>query len=181
MGAIEIDFPDRHHLSAAEGWVELGDTAASKAELKRLAPQWLCHPDVLEVRWRIYARERRWECALAVARALIRVAPERCVGWIDQSYSLHEMQRTVEAWARLLPAAAKFPEVATIPYNLACYACRLGKLAQARSWLVRAIEIDGEGPVKRLARSDPDLQPLWGELDNLPRNSKPPQPTTELA
>ena len=31
----------------------------------------------------------------------------------------------------LLPAADRFAQVMAIPYNLACYACRLGNLRQA--------------------------------------------------
>ena len=50
--------------------------------------------------------------------------PDEPVGWIHRSYVLHEQKRTREAWDLLLPAAKKFPEDFTIPYNLACYAIR---------------------------------------------------------
>ena len=54
------------------------------------------------------------------------------------------MNRTLEAWDNLLPVAGKFPEVGTIPHNLACYACRLGNLEQAQSWLEKAMGVQGK-------------------------------------
>ena len=69
-----------------------------------------------------------------------------------------------KAWDALLPAAEKFPKEPVIPYNLACYACQLQKLEDARSWLKRAIEIGGKERMKEMALEDPDLQPLWKEI-----------------
>ena len=39
----------------------------------------------------------------------------------------------------LRPAFEKFPKVSVIPYNLACYACQMNKLDEARVWLRRAM------------------------------------------
>jgi len=48
------------------------------------------------------------------------------------------------AWGMLLPAFEKFPEEPTIPYNLACYACQMKRLDEARQWLERAATIAGK-------------------------------------
>ena len=72
-----------------------------------------------------------------------------------------------KAWDALLPAFDKFPKEPTIPFNLACYACQLRQLEVARNWLKRAVAIGGEEKIKRMALSDPDLEPLWGEIQGL--------------
>ena len=45
-------------------------------------------------------------------------------------------------------------------YNLACYACVLGKKFEARRRLAKAIDIGGDG-VKTRALDDPDFEELW--------------------
>ncbi len=99
-----------------------------------------------------------------IAEAIIKVAPERPFGWIHRSFALHEVKRTQEAWDKLLPAALKFPKVWIFSYNLACYACQLGNLEDARQWLVKAFEIGGTSKIKLQALDDPDLEPLWQEI-----------------
>jgi tetratricopeptide (TPR) repeat protein len=162
-----LDFPDRHHAQAAEGWLELGDSAEAARELRHLSKVASSHPDVLELRWRLYASQGAWDAALDVARAVTNVAPERPSGWIHQSYSLHELERTEEAWDLLRPVAEKFPMESIIPYNLACYACRLGELQRARDWLQRALRLFEKSEFKRMALGDPDLVALRDYIETL--------------
>ena len=65
------------------------------------------------------------------------------------------------ARAVLLEAAAVHPDVALIPYNLACYACVLGQVGAAGKLLQVALSMDVM--LKRLALDDPDLDPIFGE------------------
>ncbi len=162
-----LDYPDRHFVRAAEGWLELGDSAEAARELRQLTRAGEKHPDVLELRWRLFALTGQWDAALAMARAVITIAPERPTGWIHQSYSLHELKRTDEALQQLLPIANKFPEDSVIPYNLACYACQLGDLLVARDWIQRAVKLLGKAEVKSMAQSDSDLAPLRGYIEGL--------------
>lgn len=122
------------------------------------------HPDVLEVRCTLGAVERRWEAVLAAAEVLLASAPDRCSGWVDRSYSLHELKRTQEAWDKLLPAVRLFPGVHIIPFNLACYACQLGRMKEAREWLAAAMKVSRRDIILAMALSDLDLEPLWPEL-----------------
>ena len=156
----DLGFPDLHHVRAAEGWLELGDAIEAARELNTLSEPARGHPDVLELCWRLHAMRGDWDAALAVARTLTRSMPERASGWIHQSYCLHEMKRTEEAWRLLRPAAELFPDETTIAYNLACYACQLGELAAAKEWLQRAARKQGRGPVRLMGMDDPDLVPL---------------------
>lgn len=164
---LPLDYPDRHFLLASEGWLELGDPAESASELRRLSKEGELHPDVLELRWRLYAGKGEWEAALAVSRTLVSAAPERPSGYIHQSYSLHELARTEEAWELLLDTVDRFPKESVIAYNLACYACQLGDLVVARDWLQRAVKIRGKTEIKAMAMQDSDLSLLKGYIEGL--------------
>lgn len=163
----ELGFPDRHFVLAAEGWLELGNAAEAAQELTRVRRVARRHPDVLELNWRVLAQLGEWDLALGVAGAVVQVAPDRPSGWIHRSYTLHELKRTPEAWEALLPAAEQFPEEAIIAYNLACYACQLGDLDGAETWLSRAARLRGREEIKSMGLQDPDLRPLAGFLQQL--------------
>ena len=68
--------PDSLHLRAAQGWLELGNHAEADEELEKITPQLRAHPDVLKVRWEIYAAAKKWEAALDIAATLIQLDPE---------------------------------------------------------------------------------------------------------
>src|SRR6185369_10423391 len=161
--ATPLPARDQHHLRAAEGWLELGDWRSANEELESITPSLRAHPDVLAMRWNVYSEAKQWELALLVAEALCNLVPDDLNALIHRSFALHELKRTVEAEVLLLPALDRFPDEPTVPYNLACYACVLGRVEEARRLLERAIEVSGEqgDEVKLQALDDPDLQGLW--------------------
>jgi predicted Zn-dependent protease len=156
-----IEHPDSVYLRAAQGWLELGNPAEALLELDQMSVDTREHPAVIEVRWQIAAKTRRWEAALALAEALCARAPTSACGWIHRSYCLHELKRTQEAWDTLLPFADAFPEEWLICYNLACYACQLRELDAARKWLSRAVQVGDAREINRLAAADSDLKRLF--------------------
>jgi predicted Zn-dependent protease len=95
------------------------------------------------------------------------VAPQWPAGWIHQSYTLHELRRTNEAFQFLQAIVIKFPEESVIPYNLACYACQMGQLDVAQRWLNQAVRIGGKASVKEMAEEDADLEPLRSYIEAL--------------
>jgi tetratricopeptide (TPR) repeat protein len=163
----DIEPPDSHHLNAAIGWLELGLPRDAWEEIARLSTALRAHPETLAVEWELYARERRWPEALDVASRLQEADDARPTGWINRAFALHELRRTAEARDALLPAVGRFPALGVIPYNLACYACQLGQFEEARGWLRQAMKIDGRDVVISRARSDTDLRPLLGEIDQI--------------
>jgi Flp pilus assembly protein TadD len=161
--------PDMHYLSAALGWMELGNCVEAKAELAKVASALAKHPNVLEVRWAIHVSEKEWLQALQAAEELVESASNQPSGWLHRAYAL---RRTAgggvkAAWDALLPAVDLFPHESTIPYNLACYACQLGQLEDARRWLRRALAAGKKAKIRSMASSDPDLRPLWSEINSL--------------
>ena len=166
----DLEPPNTHHVRAAIGWLELGNAAEAGEEIARVAPEFLEHPDVLDVRWMVCAAGRSWEAALEVAEALVRVAPERSSGWVHRAYALRRVRQggLQMAWAALRPAYEKFPKEDMIPYNLACYAAQSGRLDAAWEWLHKAMEAAGDVKViKERAMADADLQPIWDRIREL--------------
>jgi hypothetical protein len=162
--------PDTHHLSAAIGWLELGDSIEAGEELARISAAALEHPDVLEVRWQICAVTKSWEAAAEVAELCVARAPDRASGWLHRAFA---KRRTPgggldAAWETLRPAFEKFPDEPIIPFNLACYAAQAGRLDEAWDWLQHAIRASGNlSEIRRMALADPDLQPLWERIRQL--------------
>ena len=155
---------DAGHLQAAEGWVGLGDFAAANSELEEITPASRAHPDVLQLRWRIYAHAAKWDACLDIATALTKMTPERRFGWIHRAHALDKLGRTQEAKDLLVSVVNDFESNSTMPYHLARYCARLGQIDEAKQWLGRALlAAEGLEEVEKLrkrAMEDPDLEPL---------------------
>jgi len=166
----ELQPPDTHHLSAAIGWLELGNHVEAGEELANISAPFLEHPDVLETRWAVCAAGKSWEAAALAAELLLVNAPERASGWIHRAYALRRAPGggLQKAWEALRPAFEKFPGESVIPYNLACYAAQSDRLDEAWDWLHKAMDAAGDvNEIKRRALADADLQPLWERIREL--------------
>ena len=162
-----LDYPARHHVKAAAGWVELSCPAEALKELDAMPTDQRGHPEALDVEWKALTGMGKWKRALAVAERLVDLTPDEVAGWIHRSYCLHELKKTREAMELLDPAYPRFPDDFIVPYNLACYACQLGDLVSAKSWLERAFKRGKRKIVKRMALGDEDLKPLHGEIERM--------------
>ena len=155
--------PDELHFQAANGWLELGSWLEANEELENITPQMRVHPDVLALRCEIYGRAEKWHACVDIAETFVNFKPSRAEGWIHRSYALHALLHTQEAFDKLVPAAKQFPNVWTIPYNLACYCAQLGRFDEAKAWFKKALRVDGRA-VQRAGIDDPDLKPLWKSM-----------------
>jgi hypothetical protein len=166
MSATPLDPPDLHYLLAASGWIGLGNLPEAETELDGIQPQFQGHPDVLELRWSLCAQRHEWTLALPIAARLVEADPDRSSGWLHQAYALRRVPEggLRAAWNALLPAFARFPKEPIIAYNLACYACQLGHLDEARHWFQNALKVGDQERTRAMALADPDLAPLWPEL-----------------
>src|SRR5579859_5029639 len=106
-----LEPPESHYVSAALGWVGLGNFSEARLELAQVSPAFQAHPDVLEVQWHICAEEENWDEGLRTARALVEAAPGRSSGWLHQAYAIRRVESggVRQAWEALLPAFDKFP------------------------------------------------------------------------
>lgn len=155
--------PDSHHLSGAQGWLGLGNYLEANAELEQISPKMRVHPDVLEIRWEIYAKKKRWQACVDIGNTIMTVDPYRSSGWIRHSFALHELKRTDEAYTHLASVVDDFPDDWHIPYNLACYCSQLGRIDEAKEWFKKAVAIDDK-TVPRDGIDDPDLKPMWDSM-----------------
>ena len=155
---------DLLHLKAAQGWLELGNSAEAEAELHEIGPETRKHPDVLEMRWKIYAQAQKWDICVEMAESLVDSAPRRSTGWLYLAASFQALHLTEEAYETLAGVASNFPDNVAIPYQLACYAVELNLLEDARLWLEQAIEGGDSKELKLLALKDPAVQSLWRHL-----------------
>jgi tetratricopeptide (TPR) repeat protein len=154
---------DSFRLSAAEGWLGLGDLVSANNELDEITPELRSHPEVLMLRCEIYSKAKKWDYVVAIAEALVKIMPGEQRGWTHRSFALHELNCTQEAFDQLLPAVKLFPKDWLIPYNLSCYCSQLRRFEEAQEWFKKAMAID-EVTVKRTGIDDPDLQPLWDSM-----------------
>ena len=165
-GMKAIEPPDLHHLRAASGWLLLGNDLEATEDLERINPQLHTHPDVLEVRWQICARARKWETCLDIARAIVEIDPNRASGWIGWAYAIRQVTGggLQAAFDILLSVAEKFPAEPMIPFGLACYAGQMGRLEEASRWLRKAFAAahhSGRGNrLKSMVLDQPELESL---------------------
>jgi predicted Zn-dependent protease len=167
LDMIEVPPPSKHYLSAALGWLELGNPSEAGEEIARVSPEYLDHPHVLDLRWQICAAGRRWKPALEVAHLLMQKAPDNASAWLHRAYALRRVEGRglAQAWDALLPAAERFPAEPIIPYNLACYAAQLGRVDEAWEWVQKAVKAAGTAEhIKTMALADADLELLWDRI-----------------
>ena len=161
-----LENPDLHHARSAEGWLELGNPAEAEAEIKNISPAQHNHPAVLEIRWEISAKQAKWDLAKDIARTIVTENPDDASGWLHLSYATRRATggSVQDAWEVLLPVGNKFEKVALVSYNLACYACQLGKPIVAWKWLQKAFTTGDLAHLKFMALHDSDLEPLWKKI-----------------
>ncbi len=162
-----LEPPDSYHLSAAEGWLALGSASEALVELEKIITTSQNHSDVLFIRWHAFASLKNWKACVDVGRRLIEAAPDQVSSWQNYANSLFYEKRYQEAFDVLFPAVQKFPAEWSIPYNLACYQCQLGKLEDALFWFRMALTLGEADVVKKHGLKDPDLNVLWSAIRKL--------------
>jgi predicted Zn-dependent protease len=161
-----LEPPDSHYVSAAVGWLELGNAREAAAELAAVAPVLAQHPVVLELRYDIHAQAGQWDLAAEAALTLSRVIPDEPGAWAKLAYATRRKPGGSLPSAKEILASAhqRFPAEVLITYNLACYECQLGNLSQALVLLQAAFKLGNPVTLKQMSLCDPDLEPLSREI-----------------
>ncbi len=110
------------------------------------------------VRIALLQEQQDWPALRDCAADYARRAPEEAAAWITWAYATRRADSITGAQKVLLAAIPHHPANGTIQFNLACYACQLGELADARHHLDLAIALDKA--FAKAATTDPDLEPL---------------------
>lgn len=164
-----IEPPDSHHVSAAVGWMELGDWRSALEDLEKVAPEFRSHPAVLLVEYEASAKGENWVRAAEVAGTLVDVFPGEPQFWIWQAYASRRMPNGGIPLAKDILSKAQqcVPGEPLISYNIGCYECQLGNLGSARQWLEKAFAIGNRQTLKTLALEDRDWEPMWDEIKQI--------------
>ncbi len=164
---------DAFRLLAAEGWLELGNAAEAEKELDQIKGRARSRPDVLKARWCVCHAARKWAAGVEIGTKLIDLEPRDSFGWINRSYAIRRAPEggVQAAYDALKPGAERVADVELVAFNLACYACQLGRLDEARQWLKQAFKAarqNGRLPeCRRQALLEEDLGPLRDELGSI--------------
>jgi predicted Zn-dependent protease len=149
-------------LQRADGFLDLKMWAQASRELAKVPGLHRDCTPYQELALRLAMEERQWLAAADAARLLQQRLPEEPAFWVQLAYTTRRAQDLPAAESILREALERFPHVAIIPYNLACYACQAGNLERAVGYLDQAFLLDDT--FRELARADEDLKPLWDAL-----------------
>src|SRR3954471_918593 len=69
LGSLSAE--DSRHVKAAERWLELGNHSEANEELEKVEAANRAHPEVLFLRWEIYARARQWKACEDIASRFV--------------------------------------------------------------------------------------------------------------
>lgn len=164
-----IEPPDSHYVSAAAGWLGLGNWKEAREELRHVDPLLANHPAILLVNYEISATAGEWDSAAEAARRLAEMTPGEPGAWTALAYATRRKPGGGIPPAReiLTDARRRFPEEPLIAYNLACYECQLGNLPEALQWLREAFKLGDARELKSMSLKDPDLIVLHGEISQM--------------
>lgn len=145
-------------LSHVQGYLGLGMVKEAAAEFEHLSATERDTTPALALRVAILQEQQDWTGLRDACIELVRRTPEDPGAWITWAYAVRRAE-TIDAAEEILRIAeTKHPGEATIKFNLGCYACLLGDLAEARRRVDQAIALDKN--FRQLAATDPDLAPL---------------------
>jgi lipopolysaccharide biosynthesis regulator YciM len=158
---VNLDPQIHRRLVTAVGFAELSLFQDAVQELEEL-PDKLKEVAIVLATWlEVYQRWQKWSEASSVAQRLAEMEPDEANWPLALAYAVRRSRGLVFAQEILKQAGEKFPDCATIHFNLACYAAQLGDLDEARQRLRRAIQLDQA--FAALVKTDPDLKPIQTE------------------
>jgi Flp pilus assembly protein TadD len=153
---------DQRQLSAALGYFELEMTGDALEALDAISLAAADTRNVLALRLMVLQQAKNWPKAQITAARLVTTEPAD-PGWsIALAYATRRAECVERAQAILRDATLVHPGNALIHFNLACYACQLAQLDDAREHLRKAFALNAK--LRSQALEDVDLQVLWPEI-----------------
>ena len=153
---------DQRHLTAAEGYAELGMYLDANAELEAIDAEVRHVAEVLTVRVGIYAGLEKWELMQTVAGRLAAHDPDNVQWPISLAYATRRAEFIEAAKIILLKAVERHPKEPLLHYNLACYERVMGEVEVAKARLKHVFKMSPGG--RLMALEDEDLRAVWDSL-----------------
>jgi predicted Zn-dependent protease len=150
------------HFERAHGWLLLENHAAAARALRLIPPAFRRRPEVEQFRAQLHLSVGRWRQAEPILRRLRRQDPNDPHYCVSLAYAVRRAKSIGAAEQILLEARERFPDVAVIWFNLACYAAQQGRFPDTRDWLREAGRRENE--YREMAKTDSDLTPFWAAV-----------------
>jgi tetratricopeptide (TPR) repeat protein len=167
-GGEEKTMNQAYFVEAAQGFLELTMPKEALKELEKLDVTHQEDVEVLTLKTNAYMRLKQWKKGLAYGDRGCELYPHDPRSFIQSAFCLHELNKTEEAKQRLLVGPPGIKSIPEFYYNLACYEVALGEFENAKRHLSRAFRMEDRGEyLRRAARQDEDLKPLWNDLPAL--------------
>jgi predicted Zn-dependent protease len=150
------------HFERAQGWLLLDNHAAAARALRLIPAAFRGRPEVTQFRAQLHLAAGQWRRAEPLLRQLRKENPDEAQYGVSLAFAVRRARSIGAAEQILLEARERFPDVAVIWFNLACYAAQQGRLADAHDWLREASHLDPD--FRKLAKTDADLTPFWAAV-----------------
>lgn len=155
--------PTYRRLEYARGYITLGLAKQARDELAAIPKLEQASIEVQELWVDVLMELKAWKRVVRMAALVCEKRPKNERSWIAWAYALRELQRIEEAQDVLWRAEKRYGQNSgVLHYNLACYACLLGKHDEAEARLKRAMTMDESW--REAALDDPDLKDLLPRL-----------------
>ena len=159
----KLTLATRRRIEYCHGYFLLGLYREAEEEIEGVDNGEKDAPEVLEVTMTLRYGAGQWQELAEAARRFTQLYPDQEQGWISLGCAVRRVDGVAPARDILLKADPRFGRTsATLNYNLACYYCLLGDLAEARGRLHRAFALSKA--FRQEALRDPDLQSMWREI-----------------
>ena len=155
------------HLSAAEGYAELGMYAEAHRELDLADQHSEFRLDVAKQKLNLYIAEERWTDAAIYGEIMTEFDPDEPSHFMKYATALHGLGKTDTAIYALSLAPSKAERDPNYQFRLATYELEAGFCEEALYHLENAIALNPE--LKQTALLDPDLADLVLEVPPIPR------------
>ena len=150
------------HFERAQGWLLLDKCEEAVAALAEIPASCCLSPEVVRFRAELHMTAQEWALAEPVLRQLLEADAGEPQHWISLAFAVRRAKSIAEAEVILNDAREKFPKIALIWFNLACYSAQQNRLAEAQRLLGEALRL--QPALRETARTDPDLAPYWKAL-----------------
>ncbi|HWA29371.1 MAG TPA: tetratricopeptide repeat protein [Lacunisphaera sp.] len=147
------------HFERAQGWLLLENHAAAARALRLIPAAYRGRPEVDQFRAQLHLAAGQWRQAVPILRRLRDQDASDPQVWVSLAYATRRAKSLEAAEEILQQARERFPGVAIIWFNLACYAAQQGRFADARDWL--RVARRRESAYEEMAKADADLAPYW--------------------
>jgi len=161
-----VQLPDdlKWRLQKADGYIDLKMYGKAHAELAEIPAKQQGESVVKLIHLRLAMEEQDWRLAVTLSEEMRDLMPKNPGFWIQHAYAKRRAEGLDAAYGILKEAIRRFPREPVIPYNLACYECRLGRQNEALEFLKRAFDLDPA--YRETALEDDDLEPLWDRISS---------------